>query len=89
MEDLPVDIAAQVQKGELSMDKHGLLHRDGFRVPGSIVGGPNEGRFDFQTRRRFDVINTALKLHAPPHIVSLLRSIGHRILRQRSGVIRC
>lgn len=43
---LPDDLRAKVDQGQLRLDPPCCLHRDGHRVPGSIIGGEGENNFD-------------------------------------------
>lgn len=43
---LPLDLQVKVDAGELKLDPPCCLHRDGHRVPGSIIGGAGEENFD-------------------------------------------
>ena len=43
---LPRNIQKQVSNGQLKLDPPCCLHRDGHRVPGTVIGGPGENNFD-------------------------------------------
>jgi Alginate lyase len=49
LEDCPDDVKALVTKGKLFVDDSGFVHREGVRVDGSMIAGPNADYYDRTT----------------------------------------